>query len=252
MNTKTLIITILFLAIGTAAFLFAGGIEKERRMSGALYEDLQVKTAYTPEGLPLLFVLADERDLAAYPAAEGTNIPAPGTIVLGALDAQMMVDAGMIAGVGDTVEDFFGLDATIGGFLAPQQAPVDDMHFVAAEDYPAVTGEEGRVFFEELDGMPKVFYARAIGESTPLTLPYAEGDAALYAVREFEGKPYAPVVIGSAEAAMMREEGLFTQVGDRIDGFFGQDVVIAGVLEKTGTALDMMHVLPFTADELAG
>ena len=67
-----------------------------------------------------------------------------------------------------------------------------------------------------------------------------------------EGEPIPEgemIIVGSAEAAMMREEGLFSAVGDRIDGFFGQDVIIVGVLEETGTALDMMHVLPFGKDD---
>lgn len=251
MNTRTIILTIIFLVVGTAAFLFAGGVEKEQRLSGAIYDDIRIKTAYTDAGLPLLFVLADERLLAAYPAASGTNIPADGTLVLGALDARMMVDAGMITGVGDSVENFFGLNATVAGFLVQQNAPVDDMHFVAARDFDAVQGEEGRVFFEKLDGMPKVFYTLRVGEQTALVIPFAEGDATRYVYSDIDGKRYAPLVIGAAEAAMMREEGLFTAIGDRIDGFFGHDVVVVGVIEQTGTALDMMHVLPFDATELA-
>jgi hypothetical protein len=43
---------------------------------------------------------------------------------------------------------------------------------------------------------------------------------------------------------MMRRNRLFSNVGDKIEGFFGVNVHVAGVLSKTGTSLDMMHVLP--------
>lgn len=55
------------------------------------------------------------------------------------------------------------------------------------------------------------------------------------------GKYYLPVYIGFEEAAMMREKMIFKEAGDMIDGFFGNDVIIAGVLPETGTVLDSFH-----------
>jgi hypothetical protein len=42
----------------------------------------------------------------------------------------------------------------------------------------------------------------------------------------------------------MRAEKLFTDVGDVIEGFFGNDVTVAAVARRTGTALDMVHFVP--------
>lgn len=50
------------------------------------------------------------------------------------------------------------------------------------------------------------------------------------------------VVIGSAEAKMMQEEGLFANVGDVLPDFFGvQNVTVVGILKPTGTLADTYH-----------
>jgi hypothetical protein len=58
------------------------------------------------------------------------------------------------------------------------------------------------------------------------------------------GKTRVPVFIGSDEARMMINLGLFKSPGDSIDGLFGNDVAIAGVLPRTGTVLDEFHYVP--------
>ena len=49
---------------------------------------------------------------------------------------------------------------------------------------------------------------------------------------------------------MMREEKLFDEVGDPIRGFFGENVVVVGVLERTNSSFDMMHFVPLKEDQL--
>lgn len=83
------------------------------------------------------------------------------------------------------------------------------------------------------DGSPKFFVGT---DDQKVLLPYiAEGALA-------EGD--YDVVIGSDEAAMMREEKLFKNIGDEIPNFFGLPKIrIAGILKKTGSVLDMYHVV---------
>jgi len=52
---------------------------------------------------------------------------------------------------------------------------------------------------------------------------------------------YFPVFIGATEAEMMQKEQLFRKVGDTINDFFGNNIIVIGVLPKTGTLLDEMH-----------
>jgi len=77
-----------------------------------------------------------------------------------------------------------------------------------------------------------------------------------------EGKPEAEgtvsgMIIGSKEAEMMREEKLFTKVGDEIENFFGVSKIrVTGILAPTNTILDEYHLMgsatfgPIKADEL--
>ncbi|MHB1355055.1 MAG: heavy metal translocating P-type ATPase [Anaerolineae bacterium] len=60
------------------------------------------------------------------------------------------------------------------------------------------------------------------------------------------------MILGAAEAAMMRKEGLFQNVGDVIGKFFGLPVMrIVGILEPTGTLLDNYHLVsPITLEAL--
>jgi hypothetical protein len=52
------------------------------------------------------------------------------------------------------------------------------------------------------------------------------------------------VVIGYEEAKMMKEEKLFTKVGDEIENFFGlPKVKVVGILAKTNTAIDNYHIV---------
>ncbi|MFA6973313.1 MAG: heavy metal translocating P-type ATPase [Parcubacteria group bacterium] len=54
-------------------------------------------------------------------------------------------------------------------------------------------------------------------------------------------KKYQPIYIGSAEAKVMIAEKLFQEEGDRIDNFFGNNVIVAGILPETKTILDNFH-----------
>lgn len=57
------------------------------------------------------------------------------------------------------------------------------------------------------------------------------------------GKEYQKVYVGAVEADMMIENGLFKKDGDTIDGFFGVNAIIAGVLPKQNNALDDLHFI---------
>lgn len=99
--------------------------------------------------------------------------------------------------------------------------------------------------------------------STDNAVAFAENTPKLFAsvtkvpkeLQAAEGitKPEASsVVIGAEEAKMMRDEGLFKNVGDRIPKFFGaRDVRVSGILKATGTLIDKYHlVAPQTFAEL--
>jgi|GEM_PF-1560175 len=52
------------------------------------------------------------------------------------------------------------------------------------------------------------------------------------------------MIIGYAEAAMMKRERLFAKVGDSLTNFFGlEKVTIVGILGPTKTFLDEVHIM---------
>jgi hypothetical protein len=52
------------------------------------------------------------------------------------------------------------------------------------------------------------------------------------------------MIIGFAEAQMMKDEGLIKGVGDSLSGFFGIPTIkIVGIIATTNTFLDEVHIL---------
>ena len=96
----------------------------------------------------------------------------------------------------------------------------------------------GATFTE--DGTPKLFASLS---SLPSSLVAEQGTTQLKA---------KTVVIGSSEANMMQDEGLFKKVGDILPNFFGiKNVTVGGILKPTGTLADTYHFLaPETYDLL--
>ncbi|MEM4397141.1 MAG: hypothetical protein QW757_00785 [Candidatus Woesearchaeota archaeon] len=58
------------------------------------------------------------------------------------------------------------------------------------------------------------------------------------------------IVLGYDEAQMMISEKLFEKAGDKIENFFGINVHVVGIVEKTNSIVDMIHFLPLKESEL--
>jgi hypothetical protein len=215
-----------------------------------LYTDMKLKASYK-DGALKVFALANPAALAAYRAAEGDSVPTDNTVVIGWAEGRMMRREGLFEGPGDTIKGLFGIDPVVGGVLKMTYGLVDEMHLLSKPGYERVEGQEGRLFIALKDSRsPKLFFVLAEGETPPITFSFAEGSLSDYAVREIRGKRYYPVILGANEAAMMKFERLFNKPGDTIDGFFGNDVFIAGVLSKTNTIIDMAHISPLTPADI--
>jgi hypothetical protein len=215
-----------------------------------VYKDMQLKADYK-NGALKVFAVADPAALSAYRASEGEPVPAENTVVIGGVEAAMMRREGLFKRQGDTITGLFGIDPVVGGVLKRTFGLMDDMHFVSKSEYEKMEGEQDRLFIAIKDNRsPKLFFVLATGEDPPIKLPFAEGSLYDYTVREINGKSYYPVILGSAEAAMMKFEQLFKKPGDTIEGFFGVDIVITGILAKTNSIVDMAHISPLTPADI--
>lgn len=109
----------------------------------------------------------------------------------------------------------------------------------AKEINRTIAGATNAVTLTE-DGTPKLFVALA---GLPKSFVVEQGSVKLDA---------STVIIGSTEAKMMQEEGLFKNVGDVLPNFFGaKNVKVVGILKATGTLADSYHfVAPATLDAM--
>ena len=98
------------------------------------------------------------------------------------------------------------------------------------------------------DGIQKLFYYSPVNE--PLNIQLSEGNIGEYQIHSIGGQNYYPLILGYEEAKIMRDENLFADIGDPIKNFFGKNVVIIGVMRRTGGAMDMVHLIPLSEGEL--
>lgn len=90
------------------------------------------------------------------------------------------------------------------------------------------------------EGVTKQFYL--VGKELPENLSGkipADGFNFVY----IGGQKYTPVYIGFEEAELMKNENIFREAGDTIPDFFGNNVIISGILPKTNTPLDNYHLV---------
>lgn len=265
-NKGAIAFAAVIMLLGTAAYFAFGikegmgpGTDKEGMDNGtvkvdpAVFADTKYKVGFAPDGTIKVLAYAKNNALATLTAKEGKSIPEDNSMTIGYAEAEMMRKENLFTKPGDNLTDFFGIEKVyIGGVLEKTGTPVDDMHFLSLHNFEKVNGEEGRVFSKLTpDKVPKMFYYLGLNESVPAKFVLAEGGMSGYKVHDLGGAEYYPLILGSNEATMMREEKLFRETGDVIRGFFGRNIVVVGVLEQTNTSLDMMHFVPLKADWLS-
>jgi hypothetical protein len=159
-------------------------------------------------------------------------------LLLGYDEAKMMREEGLFRNVGDELSDFFGLPVVkIVGILAPTNSILDESHILNRAGFEGLEVDDSLLVKATPENELKYFYLYD-NENLPVKLQsLVDRDLRLY-----DG--YMALYVGYDEAKMMKAEGLFREQFDMIDELFGNDVVIAGVLKKTYTLLDMLHFVP--------
>jgi hypothetical protein len=242
-HVRSIIFTIIVLALGTT-FYFAFDLGT-MKSDPEFYRTMRIKVAFNDEGILKLFTDARPELLGRFKAVEGHPVPLAGELVMGADEARMMRAEGLFRAPGDSINNLFGISPVIGGILENTGSIVDDMHFLGDSDYALLEGSEHTVFIRLTNvGMPKTFYYMSTDEPLPPGFVLAEGSADDYTLHTMTGKVYVPLILGKKEADMMRDEKLFWRPGDIIPDFFGNDVIVVGILAETNTSIDMMHLTP--------
>jgi hypothetical protein len=185
-------------------------------------------------------------------ASDGYSIPEAGTMIIGSSESAMMIKEGKFSKVGDKIDNLFGINTTVGGVLKRTNTILDEFHFLGEQQFNQLDGEENRAFVKLKEGKePKLFYTYLDGENSKLKFNLSEGSLSDYSViHKIAGEKYYPLILGYSEAKMMRQEKLFSRPGDMIKGFFGINVTIVGVAQRTNTSLDMAHIIPLAEGDL--
>lgn len=192
------------------------------------------------ENTPKLFLEVESYETLGITLVEGRALIGPNEMIIGYDEAQMMKEEGLIKGAGDILPNFFGLDEMkVIGILAKTGTYVDQYHLVSSETLDRVNGTAVIRTTVAPDGSSKVFYE--VAGNIPSQLIASLPEDSFSHPLTIGGKTYQPVYIGSTEAAMMQKEKLFKKEGDLIDGFFGNNVIVAGILPTTNSPLDSFH-----------
>lgn len=254
-NKGAIAFAAVIMLIGTAGY-FALGIKEGMgagtgKVNPAVFAGIQYKVGFTPDGTIKVLAYAKNNALASLSAKEGGPIPEDDSMTIGSAEAEMMLKENLFKKPGDSLTNFFGIPKVyIGGILAKTGTPVDDLHFISLHNFEKANGEQGRVFSKLTpDNVPKMFYYLGLKEPVPAKFVLAEGSMSGYEVHDLGGSEYYPLILGSNEAKMMREENLFKDIGDVKRGFFGRNIVIVGVLKQTNSSLDMMHFVPLKENQ---
>jgi hypothetical protein len=253
------------LLLGTTAIYWQGYFNPSDAMNPMAFKDMRIKVVFDGPDPELLASVPPGR-LRELKTIAGDPVPQADGMVLGYEESRDMAEELNItleeALWGYDIPDFMGQKIRVTGMLKRTGTLVDMMHILPEERYDGYgPGQEITVRLSD-ERMPKFFYPlKSDGSNLPKTISFAQGglDGFRFESEEetlssinvgninipiTQAKTYVPVIVGSAEAEMMLGEGLIAGAGDTIDGFFGKDVKIAGILAPTNTSLDMFHYVP--------
>jgi hypothetical protein len=211
---------------------------ESKQYIGSLFVSGKSKIAFA-ENTPKLFMNVSELDAKLLRISEGTVSLKKNEMVIGYKEAMMMKEEKLIKKTGDSLSNFFGIPSMkVVGILAPTGTNIDNYHLVNGETYERMQGEVNIQSLIAPDNSVKLF--SVITGEVPQLIANEVAPQLLLPVR-IGSAEYIPLFIGADEAKMMIDEKLFSKRGDSIEGFFGNNVIIAGVLPKTNTSLDTMH-----------
>jgi Cu+-exporting ATPase len=86
------------------------------------------------------FVALTKEEMATLVLAAGNLVQTEGEIILGASEAMMMIEEGLITGPGSSIENFFGLpQVKVAGILALTNTEIDNYHLLLPNDFIQLT-----------------------------------------------------------------------------------------------------------------
>lgn len=234
-----------------------GGLEAEAKSGLVAYIEQQpaIKTVINrtlvdnpskiafAENFPKLFLGVDKLPELIKLSEGSLDLSGEGNVILGAKEAAMMEEEGLIKGVGSEISDFFGLPKIkIVGILAPTGTILDEYHFFSKASFTGLNKAKDDILITEtpLEDL-KIFYLYDSNNIPQVLGSIINSNKTVYIIDNIS---YLSTYVGYDEAKMMMKEKLFQKKFDTLKGFFGNNIIISGLPKKTLTSLDMMHFVP--------
>ncbi|MEI7960827.1 MAG: hypothetical protein WCI04_00675 [archaeon] len=216
--------------------------------NSSIFETLKTKVNYVPEGNIKVFANLNNNSISTLKTLEGNPIPETNTMVIGEMEAEMMKKEKLISKIGDPLNNFFGINTKIEGILKLTNTPLDYMHFLSAEEFGQIQGEENK-YYVLIDGADtEPIFRLDINTNLPKNMKLSEGNISDYEEHQIVGKTYYPLILGYDDANEMRQQKEFTNLGDPIE-IAGKEFIVMGILEKTNSILDMAHIIPLNKEQ---
>lgn len=254
-NIAPIFLTIIFLwifrqfgQISTGGFgnniLITNNASKETKLTITdLLINHENKIWFTPTWVPKIFISSDATpENIKILQWTGVLSNQGAEMIIGYDEALMMKREKLFNKPGDELHDFFGLKTIkIVGILAPTKTFLDEVHIVNTQWFDKIAISDEMRITKNDSWVVKIFY-RYDANNLPLKMKeIVDTTKNDYTI---DWKKYLPLYIGYTEGNMMKREKLFWKIGDTIDNFFGNNVMIAGIAKRTYTSLDMIHFIP--------
>lgn len=190
------------------------------------------------EGNPKIFLGVNTFD-STFAKVEGSSILSDDAMIVGAKEAGMMKEEKLIQKPGDVLKDFFGIPVMkVSGIVETTGTDLDELHVVNKNTFAKLSSSaEIKVLLDGND----TEWLYIVKENTPPMQFQGIFSRDAFTPVLIDGKRYQPVYFGSTEGRMMVEEKVFKGIGDRADDFYGNQVILAGILPETKTMFDIFH-----------
>jgi hypothetical protein len=161
-------------------------------------------------------------------------------MIIGANEANMMREEKLFRKVGENLNNFFGVpQIKIVGILKQTGTDIDNFHIMLPNTFAKV---ESLTNFNvaKVENMLKYFYTVRSEKDVPELYKNIFSEKNLEPFMRDEKETF-PLILGTKEASLMKEEKLFVNTGDILENFFGNRIEVRMILPKTDTILDTFH-----------
>ncbi len=161
-------------------------------------------------------------------------------MIIGYMEAKMMIDEWLIDGVGSELTNFFWIPKVkIVWILAKTDSAIDDVHILNTTAYNTLIWDSESLKYY---GTPDKLAIRTFYIFDENNIPkFFQNQISMDEILSWE---YLNMYVWYTDANMMENLWLVEWIWDKLDNFFGNKVIYYKKLRKNYSAYDMMHFLP--------